>query len=217
MYAVALQECSQGKAWQKALEEHVGAESLTGLGFAKPVDTSSAPAGTGAGAGAGAGATVEFNDEVTNINDLDDDDFDGEEFVQGRGQRFRRQAESILSLNTARLSLADADAANRGHTEAIGGFRTVASVSLWNIHLIVMVRTALAPRITEVRQGSACEAVVRRGLTSRAHACRCTRARWRLALQASWATRARAGPPCRSLTARPSLSSVVTSLHVRSA
>lgn len=153
VYAVALQECPQGKAWQRAMEEHVGAESLSGLGFAKPIATgnSAAETGTGAGAGAGAGASVEFNDDVANINDLDDDDFDGEEFVQGRGQRFRRQAESILSLNTARLSLADADAANHGHTEATGGFRTVASVSLWNIHLVIMVRTELAPRITEVR------------------------------------------------------------------
>jgi len=166
IYAIGLQECTNKKAWVAAINSLLEAEPWEGLGSGAGQDTSGGAAAPGSTA-----ATSRNSSRGDDSSSSDDDDNDGDgddgggggvaevDAGAGRGQRRGRGSggdrrgtmASILALRNARFSLAAAELASRSHTELVGGYRTVCCVSLWGIHLVVIVRTELATRITEVR------------------------------------------------------------------
>ena len=213
---IALQECpkSKSKQWFKAIRDHLGARPLGGVGFFSEHTNAASNAarrastlfsGSGAGRGAGAGAVHGDEDAPADVDDSNDavvslsDLADGDSF-EDQPTDDRPTTGSILSLSTARVSLADAEVGNRDYAEATGGYRTVTTVSLWGIHVMALVKTELAPRITDVRVPHVWLLAVTTpqmltGPRSCLFYCRCTRTRSPRASPTWRATRVRAVCP----------------------
>lgn len=133
VYAIALQECNVIAEWGALIDAALGSTPIR-------LDATVTSSATSTEGGAG---------QTTAAADDDDDDGDVVTVVD----------EADLGLASPRASEwqsgAAAESATSDGEKPVGSaYRTIATVSLWNIHLIVVIRSDVVPHITAMSTGS---------------------------------------------------------------